>query len=471
MNKNNKENKLDKLTKLDKLNNLLIDFFNNNKIDYSNKKFVLAVSTGVDSSVLLDLFLKFREQYNIDINVAHVNHHRREQSNEEQKYISDFCLNNNLNLFVKELFFEETSNFQSIARNLRYEFFDEIMRELNADYLVLAHHGDDNLETVLMRIMRGSSLTGYGGIKDIYSKNNNYMIIRPLLNVSKDDIIKYQVDNNIKYFEDESNSHKDYTRNKVRLDIIPIMKEQCPELINKISEYSNTILEAAKIVDEKRDDFINKHVQKKYIDIDNISKLSLLINREMFLKESNFMQIEILFELVKKYSLSKSNIEELLKVIRSNKKNYKVYFKELFDFIITYNDIYINDYHQEENTQSKEVNIFIDKVGTYKVNDKYQLIVTEKDDNFIPNNDDLWYNIVNLPVTVRTRKPGDKISLKIGDKKVKDILIDMKVPLNEREQVLLVEKNQIIISILGIKKSKYLTNIGNCDIIIRLAKI
>ena len=463
MTNKDKKNRINK-----KFNNLLINFFKINNLEYQNKKFVLAVSTGVDSSVLLDLFLKFREQYNIDISVAHVNHHRREQSNEEQKYINFFCLNNNIKLFVKELHFEDSSNFQSIARNFRYEFFDEVMKEVNGDYLVLAHHGDDNLETVLMRIMRGSSLAGYGGIREVYSKNNTYKIIRPLLGISKDEIINYQVQENIKYYEDESNTQKDYARNRVRIDIIPMMKEECPELIDKINEYSKIILEAAEIVNEKRDVFINEYVQKI---CKGTNKISIKINRNKLLEESSFMQVEILFELVKKYNLSKSNIEELLKVIKSDKKNYKVYFKGLFDFIIAYDDIFINDFHEEEN---EEINIQIEKTGIYKVNDNYQLIVTEKDDNFLPSSDDLWYNIVSLPVTVRTRKPGDKISLKIGEKKIKDILIDMKIPQNKRDKVLLVEKNidkPVILSILGLKKSKYLTNIDDCDIIIRLVKL
>ena len=167
------------------LDNTLYYFFKSQNIDYLNKTFVLCISTGIDSSVLLDLFMKFKSTNNINIIVCHVNHHRRKESEEEEEYIRSFCLENNIKLYVKELYFEDdTINFQAKARDLRYEFFDEVMKSEKADYLVLAHHGDDNLETILMRMTRGSSLIGYSGILACFEKNG-YSVIRPLLRNSK----------------------------------------------------------------------------------------------------------------------------------------------------------------------------------------------------------------------------------------------------------------------------------------------
>lgn len=441
-------------------NNLLLSFFQEKNIIFPQKKFVLAVSTGIDSSVLLDLFINFQNKYqNIEIVVCHVNHHRRVESEEEEKYISDFCDEKGIKLYIEGLYFgENEDNFQAKARELRYKFFDKIMKEEKADYLVLAHHGDDNLETILMRLSRGSSLIGYSGIQDYFAKEN-YYVIRPLLKYSKQDIINYQKTHKIKYYEDDSNSHKDYTRNRFRLDIIPKMKEECPNLIEKIYEFSNTLKNAGVVVNEVRDDFITKNTLKKNNEI--------IINRDEFLKLSNFLQEEVLFELVKKDSLSKANIKELIKIIQSNKANYKEYFKNIFDFIIEYDKIVINYVHKGE---FNPVKVTIDGLGVYEINDNFRVNVCLNPHMGVLKDDEICYNSNNLPVTIRTRNPGDKILLKTGEKKVKDLLINMKIPMAKRNDVLILEKDETILGIFGIRKSVLLNAVKECDIIIKLEK-
>ena len=177
--------------------NKLLSFFKDNKIEFKDKKFILAVSTGIDSIVMLDVFLKFKEIYNIELIVAHVNHQVRKESIDEEKYIVEFCGKNNIECFVERLDFSKNqTNFEATARDLRYQFMFNLYDEIKADYLVLAHHANDNIETILMRIMRGSSLTGYSGMQEVNNINNR-CIIRPLLNISKDEIINYQLENKL----------------------------------------------------------------------------------------------------------------------------------------------------------------------------------------------------------------------------------------------------------------------------------
>lgn len=438
------------------IDNALILFFKNNNLEYINKKFILCISTGIDSSVLLDLFINFKEKHKIDFIVAHCNHHRRTQSEEEEIYIKTFCEERNIKIYIKELFFDEdTDNFQAIAREKRYEFFDEVMKKEKADYLVLAHHGDDALETVLMRLTRGSSLKGYSGISDVII-NRNYKIIRPLLSYSKEDIIKYQNMHKIKYYEDESNSHKDYTRNRFRLDIIPLLKKECPDILMKIKEYSICLRNAGNEIDSLRDNFIESYVTR--------CEEKIVINRKEFLLLSNFLQEEVLFELVKKDKLSKANINQLLNIIRSDKVNYINYFKNIFDFIIEYDKIIVNYQHNEK----KEIDLIIDKLGHYVINDKFELYVLKKDDNQVLKKEDVCYNINNLPLRVRLRRPGDKIKLKAGEKKIKDLFIDLKMPLEKRNEALILEKDGLVLAVLGVRKSVYLKDSFNSDIIIRL---
>ena len=154
---------------------------------FQNKTIVVAVSTGVDSMVLLNLLEKLKD---VKIVVAHVNHHQRLQSNEEQIYIKDYCENKNILCFVKELNFETHQNFQSEARKLRYEFFKEVLDKTDSSYLLTAHHANDDLETILMRLIKSTSYKGYAGIEQETSFNNK-LIYRPLLSIPKEDIYEY----------------------------------------------------------------------------------------------------------------------------------------------------------------------------------------------------------------------------------------------------------------------------------------
>jgi len=361
------------------------------------------------------------------------------------------------------LYFENVTNFQKKARDMRYAFFDEVMEKENADYLVLAHHGDDNIETVLMRLMRGSSLIGYSGIADL-STRKNYKVIRPLLQYSKDDIINYQKMHKIKYYEDSSNSENDYTRNRIRHDIIPVIKSECNDFVSRVYEFSNILKEAGLIINNIRDEFISKNVT--FNNLDNI-----VIDKTNYLALNDYMQEEVLFEILKKYALSKANIKELIKIIRSDKSNYKTCFKNKFMFIIEYNKIIIDNIiiiNNNLDNNINNINIIINDLGEYKINDNLTLIVSEKEENTLTNKDEIWYNIKDFPITLRNRKPGDKIQLKFGYKKVKEILIDKKIPLRQREDVLILEKDKDILAIVNICKSVKLNDIKETNVVLRL---
>lgn len=443
-----------------KLSLSLEKFFKEKNINPKNKTFVIAVSTGVDSAVLLDLFLKAKDDMQIaNIVICHVNHHRRSESEEEARYIKEYSEENNVKLYIKDLYFEDDSNFQENARKQRYEFFDEIVAKENADYLVLAHHGDDNVETIIMRLLRGSSLSGYSGISDVSTRQKvrSYKVIRPLLSYSKDDIINYQKMHKIKYYEDSSNSENDYTRNRVRHNIIPALKHECDDLVSKLNEFSSVLKEASNVINYIRDEYISNNV---------IFSDVTVINRDSYLKLSDYMKEEVLFEVLKKHELSKANICELIKIIKSDKVNFKFDFKNKFCFMLEYDKIIIG--LLEDNKINNFINIIIDKTGEYVINDNLSLIVCEKEKNTLTNNNEIWYNTKDFPIVLRTRKPGDKIKLKVGMKKVKDILIDKKIPQRERDNVLILEKDEDILALINICKSVNLTDIKETDVVIKL---
>lgn len=435
--------------------NRVIEFFNENNLILNNKKFILAVSTGIDSIVMLDIFQKLKTDYNIEIIVAHVNHQVREESKIEEEYIIKYCLDNNIKCYTQKLNFENHNNFEAIAREKRYQFMFKLYEEIKADYLVLAHHANDNIETIIMRMLRGSSLTGYSGMQEV-SNYNNKCIIRPLLNISKADIINYQKENELVYFEDITNSSLEYTRNRVRQNIIPVLFDECNDLINKFNDFRKTIFEASQIVNNERDEFINKNAFK------NID--SLEINREEFLKLSSYLKQEVLFEILKEYKLSKVNITELIKIIESSKKNYSSWFKNKFMFVLEYNRIYISNNKKE----SKYNEIIIDDIGEYNITDNISIYVLKNVNKNDYNLNEIWYNSKSFPICIRTRKDGDKIKINGKTKKLKDLFIDLKIPVSKRNELLLCAKDNEILNVFGVCKSDILKEAKDTDIIITI---
>ena len=164
---------------------LLEQFLNKHNINLVNENICIGISTGVDSTVLLHSLLNLKKKINFNLILCHVNHGKREQSNIEEQYIIDFSKENNLILEVLHLNLTEIEedNFQSAARIKRLEFFNDVMNKYNSNYLFLAHHLNDDIETSLMHIIRGSNLKGYAGISEVVINNNNKLILRPFLNI------------------------------------------------------------------------------------------------------------------------------------------------------------------------------------------------------------------------------------------------------------------------------------------------
>ena len=401
----------------------------------NNETVVLAVSTGVDSMVLFHLLQKIK---NIKLVIAHVNHHQRSESNEEQLFIKELCEELNIKCYIKELYFENHQNFQANARNERYLFFKEVMEKENAKCLITAHHANDDLETILMRLIKSTSLKGYAGIEEVSIIETGY-IYRPLLKVSKKDIYEYANKNNLKYYEDHSNQEDDYLRNRIRHQIIPEMEKENPSLFKEIHIFKEHILEANKELFKK----INLFIKNNVITHNNIISIKL----SDFINESSYFQEQLLFELLKKYKLSKSLIDELLKQINNDKNlivnditNELTFIKEYgyikFGFVEKIPDIYLE----------------INKDGSYFINKNMQITVDKNICYFETENCKLWYNINEYPLVIRKRKPKDKILLKGQLRNLSDYLTNKKVSHIYRNNLLvIVNKDNQVLFVLGMK--------------------
>lgn len=214
----------------------------------SSKRIVLAVSGGVDSMVLLDLMLSLvnmQEYQDRQIIVAHFNHRLRDPEIHaiEENLVVETAKENNLIYFVSQWFNPATKNIEARARNSRYKFLADVCHATQADCLMTAHHMDDSVETMIMRLIRGASFKGLSGINPNYPRvmqaSNGEVfttqMMRPLIQIRKKDLYSYAQRNKVAYFEDETNHTLEYLRNRIRLQIIPLMEEENPRFFENLS--------------------------------------------------------------------------------------------------------------------------------------------------------------------------------------------------------------------------------------------
>ena len=186
------------------------------------KLIVVATSGGPDSMALL--YMLKNDGYKLVC--AHVNHNLRDESEEEYSFLENYCKDNNIIFEGMKIDSYKNNKFtENEARDKRYKFFETVLNKYNTDILLTAHHGDDLIETMLMRIIRGTNLDGVKGFT-LVSKYNNFKIVRPLIYYTKNEIEKYVKNNNIPCRYDLTNNSKKYTRNRIRLELLPILKKE-----------------------------------------------------------------------------------------------------------------------------------------------------------------------------------------------------------------------------------------------------
>ena len=212
---------------------------------------VIGCSAGPDSMALVDMLLKLREKYSLSLIVAHVNHNVRVESIDEALYIKDYCVKNSILFETMTIEKYGDDNFENEARNIRYNFFENVVYKYSANYLMTAHHGDDLVETIMMRIVRGSNLKGYSGFKMIVDMTD-YKIVRPLIYYTKKELEEYDEMNNVKYFVDKSNSSDKYTRNRYRKYLLPFLKSEEENVHLKFLRFSDNLSSTCNFINKER---------------------------------------------------------------------------------------------------------------------------------------------------------------------------------------------------------------------------
>ena len=420
---------------------------------------IVGVSGGPDSMALLHILIRLKKALDLQIIVAHVNHNTgRKGQFEEQKFVEEYAKKNSLvfeTMTIKEY---GDDNFHNEARSIRYNYFNSLVKKYHAKYVFTAHHADDLIETILMRIVRGSTLKGYSGFSKTV-KMSNYYIIRPLIQVTKDEIYNYLNKNKIKYMQDSSNTKDVYTRNRFRKYIVPEFKKEDKMVHEKFYKFSKTLLEY--------NDYIERQVDKIYKKIvpDNV------LNIEEFLKEDELIQKEIIYKMLEKnyqddlMLITDKHYELIYNLIKSRKANATIHLPNNIGAIKSYNNLELSKIDIKDNIYEIQIEEYLNLPNGKNI----EIIKESKTDG----NDICRLDLkeVKQPLYVRNKHDGDKMTIKgmLGRKKISDIFIDDKIATKDRILWPVVcDADDNIVWLPGLKKSKFCKEKNEkCDIILK----
>ena len=312
----------------------------------NGEKVVLAVSGGPDSICMLDILNDIKNDLSIDLKfeiiVAHVNHMIREEAEDDERYVKKYCEEKQIEFYSKSIDVKKIANNNKIGleeagRKERYNFFDEVLNKTNAQKIAIAHNKNDNVETVLMHILRGS---GINGLKGIEAKRGKY--IRPLINCERNEIEEYCNEKNLQPKIDKTNFENEYTRNKIRNLLIPyIQKEFNPNIIKTIDRLSDLVTQEENYMDNQ----VKKIYEEILVDEKLKDKIIELDLKKFNTQEKVIKSRLILYTITRLFGNSKGiekiHIEDILKLSDNNignkyltpnknikilVKNHKIYF-------------------------------------------------------------------------------------------------------------------------------------------------
>ncbi len=416
-----------------------LNFIKTNALFVKQDKILLAVSGGKDSVLMAQLFKLAGYQFSI----AHCNFNLREdEAQRDESFVKLLAATLSVSFYVqhfntKAYAKEHHISTQMAARDLRYQWFEEIRKEKSYDYIAVAHHQNDSIETLLLNLTRGTGISGMHGILPKRDK-----IVRPLLFLSRLQIDQMIKENNIDYVEDSSNETSKYARNRIRLNVIPQLRQINPNLeetfAQNIVRFAETEEVLLQVVEEARKRIIRIDNDNLYLSIAQIEKLK--------------PQKLLFFELLKAYHFSAIVVGDILESL--NKQSGTSFYSATHRATINREDLLLSpikkhdsDAHYYMHSTDQSIMIEDHKISFLKTD----LLLVEAN----PNKAFVDLDKLILPLIIRFKQDGDKfMPLGMSNyKKLSDFLIDNKVPLPEKEKVpLLINGNGEIIWIAGLRQ-------------------
>jgi tRNA(Ile)-lysidine synthase len=435
----------------------VIEYINDKELLAKGEKILLALSAGKDSMTLLDVFLHLKDQLSLDIAIFHLNHMMRaDESDEDEKFITEISCSNNIKLFSFKFDFKKNKprdiSFEEYAREKRYELLQQVCAENDFKKIATAHNRDDNVETILMRILSG---TGIHGLQGIEPKRGN--IIRPLLFLSVKEIYTHLQNRKIQWKEDSTNKDEKYLRNFVRNSLLPNINKRFNDAGEAILSLSGIAREYTLLIDE-----LLKGLGELY----NLENKSVIIEKDIYINDEKLFKYIISKAIRENFNefVTSGILEEIYKKALTEKthmvlyKNKNLFIKKTLDkhkkvIVISGNIEYNNskvDWSYKINLNSSgHEGIFlkeINKTVIFKFID-YNYFLNNKNPDliFISLKDDF------KEVEIRNRQKGDRINLEYGSKKIKELMIENKLEDHAKDNIpLLVIDSRIAAYMPGI---------------------
>ena len=407
----------------------------------SNDIIVVGFSGGPDSVFLVEMLKKLQHFFNFKIYLVHINHLLRgEDADSDENFSFEYAKKNNLEIFIKRIPIKEIAKeigktLEEVGREERYKFFSEIYEKVRATKIATAHNKDDQIETFLFRLIRGTSLQGLEGIK---IKNNN--VIRPISEIYKKDILEYLNKNEIQYKIDKTNFENEFTRNSIRLDLIPFIEERYN------IKFKDKIFSLIKEIRENNQN--NSLNLSDYTDSEN----RIILEKTKFLSNFDKKNLLSLFLNKKNIEVNRNKIDEISSLIKSNGTK-KIDLDKSYRIVKDYTYLYIED--KKENCVINN-NVIQVKIPSEQIFDNFKITVSTVENLDIPKqkNQYLLDAIYNDIIEVRYRKEGDRIFLgEKHSKKIKEIFIDQKIPKDIRDRLPIFLYNNTIFWIYNVKKA------------------
>lgn len=414
-------------------------FFRRKKFNLEQERILVGVSGGPDSLALLHFLWLNQQKWNTQVVAAHVDHmFRGNESHQEALFVQEFCEKRNIPLEVKKIdvpeYIEKTGlSPQVAARDCRYAFFEEVLKKHQLNYLALGHHGDDQIETILMRLTRGSTGKARAGIPFLRAFNDKG-IVRPFLCLTKDEIEEYCIQHKLDPRRDPSNEKDYYSRNRFRKILLPFLKKENPKVSEHFQRFSEDIESDEHLLQELTTQKMNTVMKKKShseitISVEEFRAMPLPLQRRGIQLILNYLYKE------KPTSLSAIHSEQIFSLVNSSQPSGMLDFPNGLKIVRSYLECTFQFYQLEvkkyyyELSGPGELHLpnghvltveYVDGEGEY--NSKNQFL--------------LPFDKSRFPLIIRTRENGDRMTVKgmNGSKKVKSIFIDEKIPIIKRDE-------------------------------------
>lgn len=311
------------------LRNKIFETIKKYQLIESGDRIVLGVSGGPDSICMLKILNELKQELNFEIFVAHINHGIRENAKLDEEYVLDFCNKIDIECFVLKTNIKEFAKTNKIGleeagRKVRYDYFNDIMKKTNSNKIAIAHNSNDNVETIILNILRG---TGPSGLKGILPKNGIY--IRPLIEIKREDIEEYTRELNPRH--DESNDENEFSRNKVRNIVLPYIKQEFnPNIIDTLTRLSDLILEESEYLEQETIKKYNEILfEEKNLNLEvykTANKPTIILDLKKFNVLNNVIAKRIILLAINKIfkttrGIEKVHIDDIIKLCKKGEGN------------------------------------------------------------------------------------------------------------------------------------------------------